>query len=423
MRELYHDAAETAVIANLLLDRSNLSQVGNLTHSDFYDRQRAALFRALTEHHGDASFVSLADRAAAIYPGDYSDLIAQAINKRRFAECGMADAVRFVLDYSLRRQVHSLDTSVALDPERPLDEVVSGLIQKLKGMHPESKKRGFVGADSLMPEVMDQIENQFSDTPDVSGMLDLDELIYGLRGGRFIVPIARPGIGKSLFGGQWALGCIANGHRVGFMTLEMAQTEVLLRTLASKSGIDSTRLFGQSRLSDRELERLFQAVQWDNWPLLHFNDSAVKQSEIVFQISQLKDEYPDLKAVVIDYIQLIDADSSRIDRRDQLGEISRDLARLAKDLKIDIVALAQAKQEITARKDRRPQINDVAESDQITRNAGIIIGLHREDYYDPDTVDMGIFEVNVLKHRNGRTGGTKMLFDKETQTLRNMVKR
>ena len=423
MMQLYSADAETAVVSALLLDQANLGQVGGLSYRDFYDRQLGALFRVLSENPGGVSSVSLADRAAAIYPGDYAGLIADLVRVRGFAASGLADAAEIVLDRSVRRQVQSLDLSDVLNPERPLDESLEGLIQTLRGMHPKSKLRGFVAADSLMPEILEQIEGRSGSVPAVSGMLDLDSLIYGLRGGRLITVAARSGLGKSLFAGQWAMGCVANGHRVGFLPLEMPQTEVLLRLLASQGGLNSRRLFDQRPLDNRELSELLSAMNWSQWPLLHFCDRTRNQAEIVFQIRRLKEENPDLRAIVIDYLHLIRPTVAREQKRISLAEITSELKEIAIDLDIDIMALSQVNRENANRKDKRPLESDISEADAIVHNSDVVILLHREDFYDPDTVEHGIVEVHVSKHRNGPTGTFKMLFDKETQTLRNMVKR
>jgi replicative DNA helicase len=416
---LHSPDAENAVLSALLLDPNRLGEVGGLTYQDFFDRQLGAIFRALTEG-GPASSVALADRAAAFVPGEYADLIAGLVRVRGFATSGLADAARIVRDRSGKRRLLSIDLSFVQSPDLPLDEAVERAISLMRGIHPKEKMRGFVDAASLMPEIIDEIESRGLTTPPVSGLIDLDAMIYGIRGGRLITVGARTGLGKSLFAGQWGLGAIANGHRVGFSALEMRQTEVLLRLLASQGGLNSSRLFGQLPLGEQDLSRLLQSMKWSQWPLLHFCDSARLQSEILFQIRRLKDEFPDLKAVVLDYLQIVKPDNPRLDKRLALAELTAALKELANDLEIDVMALSQVNRDCIDRKDKRPLINDISEGDAITHNSDVVLLLHREEYYDPDTTERGIFEINVAKHRNGPTGTVRMLYDKETQTLKNL---
>ncbi len=419
---LHSPDAENAVLSALLLDPNRLNEVGGLTYQDFFDRQLGAIFRALTEG-GPASSVALADRAAAFVPGHYADLIAGLVRVRGFATSGLADAARIVRDRSVRRQLLSIDLSFVQSPDVPLDEAVERLISLARGLHPKEGLRGFTAADRVMVEIIEEIERRSVVPPAMSGMLDLDALTYGIRGGRLILVPARTSLGKSMFAGQWALSAIGQGHRIGFIALEMRQAEVLIRLLASRGQFSSSILFGINPIGDEQLQSILKSMDWSQWPLLHLCDSARTFSMIAYQIRRLKEEYPDLKAVVVDYLQIIKADDSKMDTRMKMAHITSELAEMAKDLNIDILLLAQVNKECLNRKDKRPVLGDIAEGDVIGHNADQIWFLHREDYYDPDTSERGIFEVNVAKHRNGPTGTVRLLFDKDTQTLRNMARR
>ncbi len=418
--EVFSADGERAVLSHLLLNPSESSRAATaLSYRDFYDRQMAALFRAMTE--GATGAMALADKAARYVPGDYTDLLADLlrISGVRFS---LDDAIGVVKDRSSRRQLAAIDLSIALDTERPLAEVVESLAALLKGFHPEAKNKGFLGADSLMPELLENLEARSSgvSTPK-TGMLDLDQLLYGLTGGRFWTIAARSGIGKTMFTGQLLLSAIAQGHRCGFIGLEMSSIEILQRMVASRSQLEATKLFG-APLTAPDLEKITKQILWEQWPLLHLCDETRGQSEILFEIKRLKEDFPDLKMVAVDYLQIVKKDNPRQEVRHFLAEFTADLKQLSRDLQIDILGLSQVNRDCTNRQNKRPQESDISEGDAILHNSDLVLLLHREDYYDKETPKRGVFEVNVAKHRNGPTGQVDMLYDAETQTLRNMAK-
>ena len=155
---------------------------------------------------------------------------------------------------------------------------------------------------------------------------------------------------------------------------------------------------------------------------MHLCDETRGQSEILFEIKRLKEDFPDLKMVAVDYLQIVKKDNPRQEVRHFLAEFTADLKQLSRDLQIDILGLSQVNRDCTNRKDKRPMESDISEGDAILHNSDLVLLLHREDYYDKETPQRGIFEVNVAKHRNGPTGQVDMLYNAETQTLKNMAK-
>lgn len=118
--------------------------------------------------------------------------------------------------------------------------------------------------------------------------------------------------------------------------------------------------------------------------------------------------------IVIDYLHLIQT-NKLITRHDlQIGEITRQLKLLAKELNVPIVLLSQLNRGVESRNDKRPMMSDLRDSGSIEQDADIIMLLHREDYYDRKTENKNIIEVDIAKHRNGPVGTVKLVFEKET---------
>jgi len=116
-----------------------------------------------------------------------------------------------------------------------------------------------------------------------------------------------------------------------------------------------------------------------------------------------------LEMVVVDYIQLIDAEESRDSRQEQIAKISRRLKTMARELHVPVIALSQLNRGVEQREDRRPRMADLRESGAIEQDADLVLLLHRPEYYDPND-QPGVAELIVAKNRNGATGTVKMTF-------------
>ena len=123
--------------------------------------------------------------------------------------------------------------------------------------------------------------------------------------------------------------------------------------------------------------------------------------------------------VIIDYLTLIEG-SGRRERHLEVGEISRGLKRMARELKVSVIVLAQLNRAVEQRQDKRPIMSDLRDSGEIEQDADKILFLHRDDYYDSEAENKNIIEVIVAKHRNGPLGVVPLFFDRSTQTFANL---
>src|SRR5262249_17775080 len=128
----------------------------------------------------------------------------------------------------------------------------------------------------------------------------------------------------------------------------------------------------------------------------------------------------DIKLIVADYIQLIDAEDGRDSRQEQIAKISRRLKALARDLKVPVIALSQLNRAVESREDPRPRMADLRESGAIEQDADLVLLLHRPEYYDPND-QPGVAELNVAKNRNGATGVVKLAFLKNFMRFENLA--
>ena len=274
--------------------------------------------------------------------------------------------------------------------------------------------------ERLYEELGEQAENQ-SDTLGVeTGFSGLDERLLGLRGGQMVVIGARPGVGKTSFCLNLAVNAAESGATVAFFSLEMSEVEIAQRLLSARSLIKLTDIRSAN-------------IKPNQWPQI------LEATEDLRQLNILIDDTPgttvtEIRAkarrmlhgkergiVIIDYLQLLStpAGANRNDNRATIvGEMSRNIKIMAKDLDVPVVALSQLNREVEGRTGKRPQLSDLRESGSIEQDADIVILLDRsmttEEAERQDRPDEGVTSFIIAKNRSGPLGIVDMRFDGET---------
>jgi replicative DNA helicase len=256
--------------------------------------------------------------------------------------------------------------------------------------------------------------------PVVSGYPDIDKLLGGgLQRSDMIVLAARPSLGKSTLAFNMARNAAGHGNAVGIFSLEMSKEQIGVRLLASEANVDSYRL-RLGLLSEAEERRLLDAIGMLSDLPLYIDDTPIQTIvEMRGKARRLQSERG-LDMLVIDYLQLISG-NGRIDNRVQeMGEISRSIKGLARDLDIPVIACSQLSRAIEQRPNHRPMLSDLRESGSIEQDADVVAFIYREDVYitkedwekrNPnDPYPQNIAEIIVSKHRNGPIGNVPLYF-------------
>ena len=257
----------------------------------------------------------------------------------------------------------------------------------------------------VMQKVFDQLatlaqsDSEFSGMS--TGMRSLDLAINGLNNSDLLIVAARPGMGKTAF----ALNIAANVAKkydkaVAVFSLEMAEAQLGKRLLAGESFVDSKKL-NTGRLSEKEWERSgLGACALSQTNIYLDGNPAVTVGSIKAKCRRLDN----LGLVIIDYLQLMggDKEKSSESRVNAIGDISRALKVMAKDLDVPVICLSQLNRGPEKEK-RRPVTSDLRDSGNIEQDADVILMLYREDYYDKDSAQPNIAECIVAKNRHGET--------------------
>lgn len=281
----------------------------------------------------------------------------------------------------------------------------------------KSVRGDFESAGTLVHETVERLVQAAERGDEItglpSGFNDLDRMTGGFRPANLIVIAARPSMGKTALALGMALNAaLEHGKTVAIFSLEMSKHEIMGRMLSSASMVDGSRL-RTGRMSQDDWPRIGTAADRLNKCNIFIDDSeGVTASEMRTKARRLKSRHG-LDLVVIDYIQLMEGLPGR--RRDEnrvqeISAISRSLKLMARDLDVPLIILSQLNRAPDARPDKHPLLSDLRESGAIEQDADMVLMLYRDEYYNKDTEEKGITDLDISKHRNGPTGRVKLAF-------------
>lgn len=262
------------------------------------------------------------------------------------------------------------------------------------------------------------VEELYSEEPKQqinTGYKLMDYKIGGLEPTQLIVIAARPSVGKTGFALNMMLNIAAQGYKTSFFSLETTGVSVLKRMLSADTGIELTRIKEIKDLEPDELTRLTNSADKILKLDIDIHDkSNITTHDVRKQAMKNKDVQ---QVIFIDYLQLMQTDS-KLDRRNGVEKISRDLKIIANETGAIIVLLSQLSRSVESRNDKRPMLSDMKEAGGIEADASLAMLLYRDDYYNRDDVDASgksIVECNIAKNKDGETGVIEFEYYKKTQ--------
>ena len=255
-----------------------------------------------------------------------------------------------------------------------------------------------------------------------TGFIDLDNLLTGLHPGELVIVGARPSMGKTSFAMNVAAHASMNkGKKVAVFTLEMPREQIALRVLCSDAKVDMQRV-RKGTLTSEDWIKLTESLTPMVAAPMYIDDTAgISPSILRSRCRRLMME-KGLDLIVVDYLGLMRADGRVENRQLEVSEISRQLKAIALDLKVPVMACAQLSRANKDRQDKRPVLSDLRDSGSIEQDADVVMFLHREEYYNPDTEDKNIAEVNIAKQRSGPLRTVKLAWLGETTTFANLAR-
>jgi replicative DNA helicase len=433
--------AEQSVLGGLLLDNMAWDRAGDLlTDSDFYRYEHRLIYSAIGALVGQSKpadvitvFEQLQSLGKAQDSGglQYLNALAQSVpsaaNMRRYAE--------IVRERSILRKLIAASDDIATSAFNPQGRAVSTVLDEAEskifqiGEEGSRQKQGFQGIDKLVVSLIDRVQelhdNGAEEVTGVrTGFYDLDRMTAGLQKGDLMVLAARPSMGKTAFALNIAEHvAVREELPVLVFSMEMGASQLALRLVGSLGHINQQNL-RTGRLDSAEWERLTDAVEKLGQVQLFIDETAaLTSSELRARARRMARQFGQLGLIVIDYLQLMSGSSgSDENRATELGEISRGLKALAKELQCPVLALSQLNRSVETRQDKRPMMSDLRESGAIEQDADIIMFIYRDDYYTKEqSKEPGISEIIIAKQRNGPVGTVKLTFLKPETRFANLA--
>ena len=422
--------AESSVLGGLLLDNEAWDRVADLlSPSDFYRYEHRLIFKAikdLIDASKPADVITVFEALQSLGHADevgglsYLNSLAQYVpsagNIRRYAEIVRERGI-------LRKLVSASDeiATAAFNPQgKPVDTILDEAEQKIFNIGEEGSrmKEGFQDMGTLVLDLMDRVQEMSDNPNDITGVptgfYDLDRMTSGLQAGDLIILAARPSMGKTSLAINIAEHvALYEELPVAVFSMEMGASQLAVRIVGSIGRIDQSHL-RTGKLSDDEWPRLTEAIEKLRNISLHIDETpGLTVSQLRTNARRLARQCGGkLGLIVVDYLQLMSVSSGMSDenRATAVGEISRGLKMLAKELGCPVIALSQLSRGVESRPDKRPMMSDLRESGAIEQDADVIMFIYRDDYYNKDSKEPGVAEVIISKQRNGPTGTAKLAF-------------
>lgn len=411
--------AEQAVLGAMLIDAECIPVViEQLKETDFYFPQNKMIFE---------TFVRMFLNNLTIDPVTILEVLKE---DGKFDEVGgreylmqlmeltptaahVNEYIRILRDKSLLRQTAEAAGKIldsVYSGEGSAKEVVENAERMIYDVREGREVKGLYHIKSVIFDVysnLDELAKNAGQLPGLpTGVSELDRYITGLKKSDLILMASRPGMGKTSFALNIALNAAKYSKKsVVIFQLEMSRDQLGMRLMSSEALIDMHKL-QMGELNDDEWERLAHASEVLSKTNIYIDDNPALT--VADMKSKCRRIGSDLGLIVIDYLQLMQTGHRVENRTTEVGEISRAMKIMAKELNVPVVCCAQLSRASEQRQDKRPMLSDLRESGSIEQDADIVIFLYRESYYNRDSEDTNTAECIVAKNRHGTTGTIKL---------------
>ena len=424
--------AEQSVLAACMLNQDAVEElVLKLKPENFYRPAHRIIFEAVCDlnvRRIPVDQISLADSLNASGQleavGGKAYLIELADNT--FALTNWQNHADIVKRTAILRDLIYASASInalAYDAPDNLDEVVEEAEKTLFSVTEKRVSSTFRRMDSLLNDAFEEItqlaeqKNHMAGVP--TGFKDVDDLFHGFRGGDLIILAARPGVGKTSFALNLAVNAAKRGTAVTFFSLEMSAGQLVQRILCAEARVSLSKI-RSGFISEGDWGAIADAMNSLSQLELYIDDSpglSILEARAKARRELRKTAGKGL--IVVDYLQLMQPPQTRRDgnRAVEVGEISRGLKVLAKEMDMPVLALSQLSRAVEMRGKKRPMLSDLRESGSIEQDADIVMFIDRSmDEAEAESEgrpDWGTAELIVAKHRNGPTRDITLAFTAE----------
>lgn len=438
--------AEQALLGSLMLDKDAIIKIENMIiPDDFYKNNHAKIFSAMVELYArqePIDMLSLTNRleeknqleeiGGSGYLASLVNSVPSAANVAYYAKIIQKKA-------TLRRLINTAGQILTLGYEESeeVDKLLDDAEKLIFGISQKYLSQSFLHIKPILQETFDRIDRLHQNKEKfrgvATGFQDLDMALNGLQKSDLLIIAARPSLGKTSIALDIArhIG-IREKKGVGIFSLEMSKEQLVDRLLCAEAKVDLRRL-RSGRLSSEgendEFSRISEAMNTLAGASLYIDDAGSNNVMAMRTMARrLQNETGNLGLIIIDYLQLMQSDRTRRsgysdNRVQELGEITRSLKSLAKELNIPIIAISQLSRAVESREGQKPRLSDLRESGTIEQDADVVLMIYRESRVRETEENRNIADIIIAKHRNGPIGTIKLYFRSERASFENLSQR
>lgn len=429
---------EEAVLGAIMLEKDKLAEVLEIIQSAdcFYVDANQKIYAAIRRLFDKGMPVDLLTVTDELRKSDELEMVGGAYYLTRLTMSVVSSAhveshARIVMEKFIQRELIRISGVVIADAYEDSTDVFDLLDKAESNLYEITDKhlrKNFKSLKEVLVTTVRDIEEAKNRNEDVTGVPTgfkyLDKLTSGWQKNALIIVAARPAVGKTAFCLNLAMNAAMHASKpypVAFFSLEMGAGELVKRMLAATTEV-SMDAITKGRMQEHEFVQMTQRMNRLAQAQIFLDDqAALNIFELRAKARRLKQKH-DIQLIVIDYLQLMQADLNKGGNREQeISKISRDLKSLAKELEIPIIALSQLNRSVESRKESKvPQLSDLRESGAIEQDADMVMFLYRPEYYGINNDEMGNpiegeTHVHIAKNRSGTTDTVKVRFIKEYQ--------
>ena len=411
--------AEQSVLGSILIDPNCFADLTEIIHADdFYLDEHGEIFYAMQDLFAksrEIDLVTLIDTLVSrgVYNEEESKKYIKVIAETVPSAANVLDYAKIVREKSLLRSLIGAADEIretAFSAQGDVKDIIDSAEAKVFSIAQGSESKGFVHIREAISRTYERLDllardkDAASGTP--TGFSALDRTLVGLGEGDLVLIGARPGMGKTSFAMNVATNIAKSSQKnVCVFSLEMSAEQLASRMLSSEALVDSYAIRSGNLTTDQYKKLADAAADLSESNILIDDTTGITVTRMKAKLRRVKN----LGLVVVDYLQLMQGERNGDNRVLEVGDISRGLKILAKELKIPVICCAQLSRGPESRTDKRPMLSDLRDSGAIEQDADIVLFLYRDEYYKaPGDGEQSIAECIVAKNRHGSTGTVKL---------------